>query len=109
MLKFAEINGSDITNATIQSKQALEAYGYSVDYLSDVLDSTTYVAQSTGVSVDDLMKKATDGAPQIKMLGLEFDEAVTLIGQLEQHGVDSSAALSGMTKAAGSTPSKERP
>lgn len=101
MLKFAEINGSDITNATIQSKQALEAYGYSVDYLSDVLDSTTYVAQSTGVSVDDLMKKATDGAPQIKMLGLEFDEAVTLIGQLEQHGVDSSVALSGMTKAAG--------
>lgn len=101
MIKFAEINGSDITNATIQSKQALEAYGYSVDYLSDVLDSTTYVAQSTGVSVDDLMKKATDGAPQIKMLGLEFDEAVTLIGQLEQHGVDSSAALSGMTKAAG--------
>lgn len=101
MLKFAEINGSDITNATIQSKQALEAYGYSVDYLSDVLDSTTYVAQSTGVSVDDLMKKATDGAPQIKMLGLEFDEAVALIGQLEQRGVDSSAALSGMTKAAG--------
>ena len=101
MIKFAEINESDITNATIQSKQALEAYGYSVDYLSDVLDSTTYVAQSTGVSVDDLMKKATDGAPQIKMLGLEFDEAVALIGQLEQRGVDSSAALSGMTKAAG--------
>ena len=101
MIKFAEINGSDITNTTIQSKQALEAYGYSVDYLSDVLDSTTYVAQSTGVSVDDLMKKATDGAPQIKMLGLEFDEAVALIGQLEQRGVDSSAALSGMTKAAG--------
>ena len=47
------------------------------------------------------MKKATDGAPQIKMLGLEFDEAVALIGQLEQRGVDSSAALSGMTKAAG--------
>ncbi len=26
MIKFAEINGSDVTNATIQSKQALEAY-----------------------------------------------------------------------------------
>ena len=101
VIKFSEINGTDVTNATIQSKQALEAYGLSVDYLSDVLDSTTYVAQSTGVSVDDLMKKATDGAPQIKMLGLSFDEAVTLIGQLEQHGVDSSAALSGLTKAAG--------
>ena len=101
LIKFSEINGSDVTNATIQSKQALEAYGLSVDYLSEVLDSTTFVAQETGVSVDDLMKKAIDGAPQIKMLGLSFDEAVTLIGQMEQHGVDSSAALSGLTKAAG--------
>ena len=101
IIKFAEINGSDVTNATIQSKQAIEAYGLSVDDLSKVLDSTTFVAQETGVSVDDLMKKATDGAPQIKLLGLSFEEAVTLIGQLEQHGVDSSAALSGLTKAAG--------
>lgn len=101
VIKFSEINGSDVTNATIQSKQALEAYGLSVKNLSAVLDSTTFVAQATGVSVDDLMKKATDGAPQIKLLGLSFEEAVTLIGQLEQHGVDSSAALSGLTKAAG--------
>ena len=101
IIKFAEINGSDVTNATIQSKQAIEAYGFSVDDLSKVLDSTTFVAQETGVSVDDLMKKATDGAPQIKLLGLSFEESVTLIGQLEQHGVDSSAALSGLTKAAG--------
>lgn len=101
VIKFSEINGSDVTNATIQSKQALEAYGLSVENLSTILDSTTFVAQATGVSVDDLMKKATDGAPQIKLLGLSFEEAVTLIGQLEQHGVDSSAALSGLTKAAG--------
>ncbi|HEL2035523.1 TPA: phage tail tape measure protein [Streptococcus suis] len=100
MIKFAEINGSDVTNSTINSKRALEAYGLSVDWLSDVLDSTTYVAQSTGVSVDDLMKKATDGAPQIKALGLEFDEGVTLIGQFEQAGVDSSAALGTLSKAA---------
>lgn len=106
IIKFAEINGSDVTNATIQSKQAIEAYGFSVDDLSKVLDSTTFVAQETGVSVDDLMKKATDGAPQIKLLGLSFEEAVTLIGQLEQHGVDSSAALSGLTKAAGACAKK---
>ena len=101
IIKFSEINGSDVTNSTIQSKQALEAYGMTVDDLSKVLDSTTFVAQATGVSVDDLMKKATDGAPQIKLLGLSFEEAVTLVGHLEKHGVDSSAALSGLTKAAG--------
>ena len=40
------------------------------------------------------------GAPQIKELGLTFDEAATLIGSLEKAGVDSGAALSSMSKAA---------
>lgn len=101
LLKFSEINETDVSKATIQSKQAMEAYGLSIDDLTEILDNVTYVSQDTSVSVEQLMQKATDGAPQIKMLGLEFGEAVTLIGQLEKSGVDSSSALSGLTKAAG--------
>ncbi|HET1977670.1 phage tail tape measure protein [Streptococcus pneumoniae] len=102
MIKFAEINGTDITNSTISASKALEAYELSTSDLAKVLDSTTYTAQSTGVSVDDLMKKAIEGAPQIKMLGLSFEEGVALLGQFETSGVDTSSALSGLTKAAGS-------
>ena len=101
MIKFAEINGTDITNSTISASKALEAYELSTSDLAKVLDSTTYTAQSTGVSVDDLMKKAIEGAPQIKMLGLSFEEGVSLLGQFETSGVDASGALSGLTKAAG--------
>src|SRR5699024_1203819 len=60
---------------------------------------TTKTAQNTGQSVDDLMQKAIDGAPQIKQLGLGFGEGVTLMGQFEQAGVDSGAALSSLSKA----------
>ena len=102
MIKFSEINGTDITNSTISASKALEAYELSTSDLAKVLDSTTYTAQSTGVSVDDLMKKAIEGAPQIKMLGLSFEEGVALLGQFETSGVDASSALSGLTKAAGS-------
>lgn len=102
MIKFAEINGTDITNSTISASKALEAYELSTSDLAKVLDSTTYTAQSTGVSVDDLLKKAIEGAPQIKMLGLSFEEGVALLGQFETSGVDASSALSGLTKAAGS-------
>ena len=102
MIKFAEINGTDITNSTISASRALEAYELSTSDLAKVLDSTTYTAQSTGISVDDLMKKAIEGAPQIKMLGLSFEEGVALLGQFETSGVDASSALSGLTKAAGS-------
>lgn len=100
IIQFAEINGSDITASTINAKKTIEAYGLSVSDLSSTLDTVTYVAQTTGVSVDELFSKMVSGAPQIKELGLTFDEAATLIGTLEKAGVDSGAALSSMSKAA---------
>ena len=60
----------------------------------------TKVAQDTGQSVDTIVQKAVDGAPQIKGLGLSFEEGAALIGKFEKSGVDSSAALSSLSKAA---------
>lgn len=100
IIQFAEINDSDITASTINAKKTIEAYGLSASDLSSTLDTVTYVSQTTGVSVDDLFSKMVSGAPQIKELGLSFDEAATLIGSLEKAGVDSGAALSSMSKAA---------
>lgn len=99
ILQFAEINGTDVSQSAIYARQAIEAYDLSYDDLNKVLDVTTKTSQNTGQSVDDLMKKAIDGAPQIKQLGLSFDEGVTLIGKFEQAGVDSSTMLSKMSKA----------
>ncbi|MEQ7182863.1 phage tail tape measure protein, partial [Enterococcus gallinarum] len=99
LLKYADINNTDVSQAAIYARQSIEAYELSYDDLNDVLDVTTKTSQDTGQSVDDLMKKAIDGAPQIKQLGLSFDEGVTLIGKFEQAGVDSSTMLSKMSKA----------
>lgn len=99
LLQYAEINDTDVSQSAIFARQAIEAYGMSYDDLNSVLDVTTKTAQNTGQSVDDLMQKAIDGAPQIKQLGLSFGEGITLMGQFEQAGVDSSAALSSLSKA----------
>ncbi|NHI70500.1 phage tail tape measure protein [Lactococcus garvieae] len=99
LLKYADINETDVSQSAISARQAIEAYGLKYSDLNSVLDVTTKVSQNTGQSVDDLMKKAIDGAPQIKQLGLSFDESVTLMGQFEQSGVDSGAALSSLSKA----------
>lgn len=99
LLRYAEINETDVSQSAISARQAIEAYGLSYDDLNSVLDATTKTAQNTGQSVDDLMQKAIDGAPQIKQLGLSFGEGVTLMGQFEQAGVDSGAALSSLSKA----------
>ncbi|MCI1819834.1 MAG: phage tail tape measure protein [Carnobacterium maltaromaticum] len=99
MLKFAEINGTDVSQSAINAKKAIEAYGLSNEDLNMVLDTTTKAAQDTGQSVDTLFERAVAGAPQIKQLGLSFGEGVTLMGQFEKQGVDSSAALGSMSKA----------
>ncbi|WP_285005151.1 phage tail tape measure protein [Lactococcus formosensis] len=99
LLQYAEINGTDVSQSAISARQAIEAYGLEYSDLNSVLDVTTKTAQDTGQSVDDLMKKAIDGAPQIKQLGLSFGEGVTLMGKFEQSGVDSGAALSSLSKA----------
>lgn len=100
LLQYAEINETDVSQSAIFARQAIEAYDMSYDDLNSVLDVTTKTAQNTGQSVDDLMQKAIDGAPQIKQLGLSFGEGVTLMGQFEQAGVDSGGALGYLSKAA---------
>ncbi|HEL2265783.1 TPA: phage tail tape measure protein [Streptococcus suis] len=100
LIKYAEINGTDISGSALSAKQAIEAYGLSAEDLGLVLDNVTKVSQNTGQSVDTIVQKAIDGAPQIKGLGLSFEEGAALIGKFEKSGVDSSAALSSLSKAA---------
>lgn len=99
MIQFSKINGQDVTSASIQAKQAIEAYGLSGEDLEMVLDGVTKAAQDTGQSTDKIFELARKGAPQIKALGLDFAEGAQLIGRFEKSGIDSSAALSSLTKA----------
>lgn len=99
LMQFANINNTDVKSSVDSAKSAIETYGLSYDDLGSVLDTFTYLSQQTGVTVDDLMQKTVDGAPQIKALGLSFDEGAQMLGQFEQAGVDGSAALSSLAKA----------
>ena len=99
LLKFAQINGQDVTIATINSKEAIEAFGLSADNLNEVLDAVTLTAQNTGVSTDKLFDSVIKGAPQLKALGLDFAQATSLMGSFEQKGIDSSKALSYLSRA----------
>lgn len=99
VLKFAEINETDVSQTAINSRKAIEAYGMSYDDLGSVLDVVTKTAQDTGQSVDYLFDQAIKGAPQLKQLNIGFDEGVTLLGKFEQGGVESTKALSYLSKA----------
>ena len=98
-LKFAQINGTDVSRSVQQAKGAIEAYGLSTDDLSDVLDAVTKAGQDTGLSVDAIFSAAVRGAPQIKAMGIEFADAAQMMGRFEQKGLDGEKALSYLAKA----------
>lgn len=99
MLKYSKITGQDITQATIQAKQAMEKYGLSAKDLPNVLDAVAKTAQDTGVNTDKLFDVVAKGSPQLKAMGLNFAEATAMMGRLEQKGHDSAKVVSLMTKA----------
>ena len=98
-IKFAKINDTDVTQSTQDAKAAIEAYGLSTKDLSRVLDAVTKAAQDTGLSTDRIFKAAIKGAPQIKKLGLNFEQAAELMGRFEQKGIDAEKALTYLARA----------
>lgn len=80
----------DVSSATLNAKRAIEVFGLTAKDVGEVLDSVNYVAQSTGMAVDQVFEAAVRGAPQIKALGLSFGEGALLMGKFQQAGLDSS-------------------
>lgn len=99
MLKFSEINGSDVSQSTINAKKSMDLFRLSIEDLSMILDSVSKTSQDTGVGVDQLFDAVNRGAPQLKAMGLGFSESTTLIGQMEKAGIDSVGTLGYLAKA----------
>lgn len=98
-IKFSAINGQDVSKAAIDARRAIEAFQLETKDLGMVLDAVTKTAQDTGQSTEVLFDRVTKGAPQLKDLNLDFAQSVALMGSLEQAGVDSSKALSYLSRA----------
>lgn len=99
MLKYSEINGSDVTPAIQSAKAAMDQFGLSGQDLGNVLDVVSKAGQDTGVATEKLLDSVAQGAPTLQGLGLSFEESVVAMSQFEQSGINGSKALSYLTKA----------
>lgn len=99
LLKYSEINGSDVTSATQSAKGAMDQFGLSAEDLGSVLDTVTKAGQDTGVQTEKLLDSIAQGAPTLQGLGLSFEESAVMMSRFEQSGIDGSKALTYLTKA----------
>lgn len=98
-LQFADITGTDATEAVRLVSRALNNSGMEAKDYSKLLDILAKAGQATGVSVSSLTESVTKNGAQFRQLGFTTEEAVAMLAKFELEGVNSETVLAGMKKA----------
>lgn len=98
-LKFAEINGTDVSSSVDSVQKAMAAFGNSADDTQSVLGLLTSVGQASGISMETLASDLTANATAFQEMGLNINDAAGILSDFELSGVDVSEAMKGMKKA----------
>lgn len=98
-IKFADLNGVDVSNAIDSVQSAMAAFGLDVQDTGAFLDTLNKVGQDTGVSVTQLASDLMTNAASLKDMGFSASDAANFIGNLNKNGIDSSTVMSGLKKA----------
>ena len=100
-LKFSDVTGADAADAVADVSKALAAAGMNAGDYQEILDALTVAGQKSGVSVQKVADGLTKYGAQTRALGLDVEEVIALFSQFEISGVNTEAALAGLTKATG--------
>lgn len=99
--QVCDMLGEDLPTVIESSSQAFQQWGVSEDEMSNKMDYLFKVSQSTGIGFNDLAVKMQKYGAQLQDLGLDFDHASALMGQLEKAGVNTDEALGALKKSVG--------
>lgn len=98
-IKFAQLNGTDVTSAVDQAQKALAAFGLSAEDAGSLLDTMTYTGQQTGASMESLLNGLVQNGTAFQEMGLSIQEATIFMGQMETSGANSETVMQGLRKA----------
>lgn len=98
-LKFAKINGTDVSSSVDKVQKGLAAFGMDASQAGAYLDTLNAVGQATGVNLDTLTQNLVSAAPALSELGLDALQAARFLGEVEVSGADTAAVLTGLRTA----------
>lgn len=98
-LKFANVTGTDATQAVQLVSRAMENAGIDAGEYQDVLDKLTTAGQVSGISVSKLTESLTKNGATMRALGFDTDESIAILSKFEKEGVNTETALAGMKTA----------
>lgn len=98
LLNLSRITGTDLNANMSAAVDVFNSFGISAAEQPAKLDELFRASQKTGVSVDDLASTMAQAGPNLKQLGLNFEQSAGLVAIFGKAGVDVGAVLPALSK-----------
>ena len=98
-LKFASINDADVETSIANVDKIMTKFGVDSNQTINVLGLLTSASQKSGISIDALESSLESNGAALKELGFDITESVNLLSMMESNGVDTSTAMTSLSKA----------
>lgn len=98
---LSNMMGEDLTGVIESSSQAFKQWNINAENMDDEMDYIYKVCQSTGMGFNDLMGHMQSSGAVLQDLGYNFNEAASMIANLDKAGINTEQVLKGMKKGLG--------
>ena len=98
---LSNMMGEDLNGVIESSSQAFKQWNINAENMDDEMDYIYKVCQSTGMGFNDLMGHMQSSGAVLQDLGYNFNEAASMIANLDKAGINTEQVLKGMKKGLG--------
>lgn len=98
-LDFAEITGTNVVSSVQSVTKIMNKWDIAAEDVESVLDKLAYAGQISGISVDSLASIVTNSSATFQALGMDLDNAISLLADLELYGTSSTTTVTGLRTA----------
>lgn len=98
-VKFAKLNNTDVSSSVDEVQKALSAFGLGAGSAEALLNQLNATGQATGVSVDTLTAGLIQNGAAFQEMGLDINQSVAMMGELEKSGANGETVMQGLRKA----------
>ena len=98
-IKFAKLNNTDVSSSVDEVQKALSAFGLGAGSAEALLNQLNATGQATGVSVDTLTAGLIQNGAAFQEMGLDINQSVAMMGELEKSGANGETVMQGLRKA----------
>lgn len=98
-LDFSEITGTDVVGSVQSVTKIMNKWDIEASEVESVLDKLAYAGQISGISVASLSDTVTNSSATFQALGMDLDNAISLLTDLELYGTSSTTTVTGLRTA----------